>query len=264
MIGILGFGKMGEAIVQGSRSNTFMGTVRSKERADTLSEKLNLSITTDNLALTKKCRTIVLSVKPFQVEAVLKQIRPRLTPQHHLISICAGVTLEQLATWTQSKCAITRAMPNTPCVIQSGVTVLSFGSKVKAPQRDLARALFSELGAVLELEDKHLDAVTGLSSCGPAYAYLILESLADAGVKVGLPRDIAMQLAARTLAGSAKMVLELGAHPAALKDDVTTPGGCTIDGLMALEEGRVRVSLIKAVVAATQRSKSLREENSAK
>jgi pyrroline-5-carboxylate reductase len=152
---------------------------------------------------------------------------------------------------------VVRAMPNTPAALGAGATALCRGRFVSAKQMELAQRIFETVGRCVVVDEKHMDAVTGLSGSGPAYIYIIIEALAEAGVKVGLPRDIATQLAAQTAFGAAKMVLETGYHPALLKDAVTTPAGCTIDGILELEEGGLRVTLIKAVMRATERAKQL-------
>ena len=152
---------------------------------------------------------------------------------------------------------VIRAMPNTPCFVGCGMTAIAKGAHASAKHVELATTMFDVVGRTVVVDEKHMDAVTGLSASGPAYIYIILESLAEAGVKVGLPRDIATLLAAQTTMGAARVVLETGDHPALLKDAVTTPAGCTVDGLMELEEGKLRVTLIKAVVKATQRAKEL-------
>jgi pyrroline-5-carboxylate reductase len=152
---------------------------------------------------------------------------------------------------------VIRAMPNTPCVIESGMTALCKGKFADDKHVQMASSLFNVVGRTVVVDEKHMDAVTGLSASGPAFIYIILESLAEAGVKVGLPRDIATLLAAQTAMGAARVVLETGDHPALLKDAVTTPAGCTIDGILELEEGKLRVTLIKAVVKAAQRAKEL-------
>jgi pyrroline-5-carboxylate reductase len=152
---------------------------------------------------------------------------------------------------------VVRAMPNTPCAVGAGMTVLCRGRSAGPSDLALASRLFDTVGRTLVLDEKHMDAVTGLSASGPAFIYVILESLAEAGVKMGLPRDVATLLAAQTTLGAAKQVLETGSHPALLKDEVTTPAGCTIDGLLELEEGKLRVTLIKAVVKAAQRAREL-------
>jgi len=152
---------------------------------------------------------------------------------------------------------VVRAMPNTPCAIGHGMTALCKGKYANQHHLEIASELFNVVGRTVVVDEKHMDAVTGLSASGPAYIYIILESLAEAGVKVGLPRDIATLLAAQTALGAAAVVLETGDHPALLKDAVTTPAGCTVDGIMELEEGKLRVTLIKAVVKAAQRAKEL-------
>jgi len=152
---------------------------------------------------------------------------------------------------------VVRAMPNTPCQVGAGMTGICRGTHAGEAHLDVARQMFDTVGRTVVVDEKHMDAVTGLSASGPAFVYIILESLAEAGVKVGLPRDVATTLAAQTLLGAAKVALDTGDHPALLKDAVTTPAGCTIDGILELEEGKLRVTLIKAVVKATQRAKEL-------
>ena len=154
---------------------------------------------------------------------------------------------------------VVRAMPNTPCLIRQGMTALAAGLHATEDDVLMAREIFSSMGRCVVVEEKHMDAITGLSASGPAYVYLIIESLAEAGVKMGLPRDLSTELSAQTLLGASAMVLHTGEHPAKLKDIVTTPAGCTIDGLLELEEGGLRVTLIKAVVRAGQRARELVE-----
>jgi pyrroline-5-carboxylate reductase len=167
------------------------------------------------------------------------------------------VPTEEIENALGVKAAVIRAMPNTPCALGVGMTALCKGRHASEEQVRLALSLFDVVGRTVVVDEKHMDAVTGLSASGPAYIYIILESLAEAGVKVGLPRDVATLLAAHTTLGAAKVVLETGDHPALLKDAVTTPAGCTIDGIMELEEGKLRVTLIKAVVKAAQRAREL-------
>jgi pyrroline-5-carboxylate reductase len=266
-IGIIGMGKMGEAIVTGigrasprGKSIKLQGTTHSKESATRSSRALKIKCHTDNAKLASDSDVIILCVKPHQAEAVMNEITPRLKKKHLLISICASITTEQLHQWSEGIPKIVRAMPNTPCLIGEGMTVLSPGAGVKRSDLTVAEEIFLPLGRTAIVEESLMDGVTGLSGCGPAYVYLIIEALSEAGVKVGLSRETSTLLAAQTLMGSAKMVLERGVHPAALKDEVTTPAGCTIDGLMALEEGKLRVTLIKAVLAAASRSVTLREK----
>lgn len=263
-IGVIGMGKMGEAIAAGlARSKSgggiqVGGTTRSPESAKEASKRLGIACHTDNRKIAAESKILLLCVKPHQAEKVLRAMDGALTAEHLLISICASITTTQLSAWSGGRCRIIRAMPNTPCLIGEGMTVLCGGEGVSKAQLQTAEEIFGPLGKTAVVEEDLMDGVTGLSGCGPAYVYLIIEALSEAGVKVGLSRKTATLLAAQTLAGSARMVLERGEHPAALKDEVTTPAGCTIDGLMALEEGKLRVTLIKAVLAATKRSKSLR------
>lgn len=262
-IGIIGLGKMGEALVEGLRRSQehshvkIQASTRSRESAQDAAERLKISCGTDNAALAKQCDFIVLAVKPHQAEKVVRGIAKHLSKGKTLVSVCAAITTEQLEKWSNKKCAVIRAMPNTPCLIGEGMTVLAAGSRAQPKQLDQAESIFSAVGRTARVDEALMDGVTGLSGCGPAYIYLIIEALSEAGVKVGLPRKTATLLAAQTMMGAAKMVLDRDVHPAALKDEVTTPAGCTIDGLMALEEGKIRVALIKAVLAATQRSQTL-------
>ncbi len=263
-IGIVGLGKMGEAVVQGlkrtgqSRDYQIRGTTRSDESAKDAAKRLGIKCSTDNAELVSDSEVILLCVKPHQAESVLRSIATQLTSKHLIVSICASITSKQIHEWSGGKAAVIRAMPNTPCLIGEGMTVYCPGPSVKATHSELVAKIFGTLGKTAQLEEGLMDGATGLSGCGPAYVYLIIESLSEAGVKVGLPRHVATLLAAQTLSGSAKMLLERGIHPAELKDEVTTPAGCTIDGLMALEEGKLRVTLIKAVLAAEKKSRRLR------
>lgn len=260
-IGIVGMGKMGEALARGLRKGFELeGTTRTKESAAESAKALKIKCHTDNKALVRGSDVVLLCVKPHQAREVLKSVAPSLTSKHLLISICASVTLKQLAQWSGGKAAIVRTMPNTPCLIGEGVTVFCAPEGTDKKHVATAEKIFGTVGKTVMIEESLMDGATGLSGCGPAYVYLIIEALSEAGVKVGLARKVATLLAAQTMAGSAKMVLERGEHPAALKDEVTTPAGCTIDGLMALEEGALRVTLIRAVLAAAKRSRKLSGE----
>lgn len=261
---------MGEAIVKGLRASenahTFelRGSVRDPENAKAISRELGIPCFTDNAELARSSDLLVLCVKPHQARPLLDEINQHLSPTQLLISICASVTCSDLNSWAQAKPAIIRAMPNTPCLIGEGMTVLAQGPRATKEHVALGERIFSAIGRTAVVEEHLMDGVTGLSGCGPAYAYLIIEALSEAGVKIGLPRKLATLLASQTLMGASRMVLERkDVHPAAMKDEVTTPAGCTIDGLMALEEGKLRVTLIKAVLAATRRSKLLRKTDDA-
>jgi pyrroline-5-carboxylate reductase len=264
-IGIIGMGKMGEAVATGLRENkvagvSIRGTTRTQKSADEVSSRLGIHCDIDNLKAAAASDILMLCVKPHQAERVLRELAPKLSKNQLILSICASITTQQLTDWSGGKAAVIRAMPNTPCLIGEGMTVMCAGRGASAGHLAQAEKIFGPLGRTATVEESLMDGVTGLSGCGPAYVYLIIEALSEAGVKVGLPRETATLLAAQTLKGAAQMVLERGEHPAALKDEVTTPAGCTIDGLMALEEGKLRVTLIKAVLAAAKRSKSLRGE----
>ncbi|KAF9987223.1 delta 1-pyrroline-5-carboxylate reductase [Mortierella antarctica] len=191
---------------------------------------------------------ILLCTKPQVAKAVLSApgIQEALTDKL-LVSICAGVTIEQLQSWTTPTTTVIRAMPNTPCKIREGMTVLSCGPNTDTQSMKFTSNIFSTLGRCRILDEKHLDAVTALAGSGPAFACVMLEALADGGVMMGLPRDVATELAAQVLQGAARMVLTTGAHPAAIKDSVTTPGGCTIAGLLTMEDGKIRSTLARTI-----------------
>jgi pyrroline-5-carboxylate reductase len=262
-VAILGAGKMGGILLQAFLKSKvlepeqIMATVEHADRAAQLSAQWGVDVSTDNVAAAMAANLILIGLKPATVPEVVRQIRPALTPEKLLISIAASVKTETIAHAADMEIGVVRAMPNTPSMLGAGIAALSRGQHATQEQLDLASFLFTTVGRTVVVEEKHLDAVTGLSGCGPAFIYIILESLAEAGVKVGLPRDVATLLAAQTTYGAAKMVLETGYHPALLKDAVTTPAGCTIDGILELEEGGLRVTLIKAVMRSTQRAKEL-------
>ena len=262
-VAILGAGKMGGILLQAFlKQNLFApeqihATVGHTERALALSTQWGVDVSTNNLEAARQSDLILLGVKPFQVAALIEEIRPALTTAKTLISFAAAVKTRAIEEAAGMEIAVVRAMPNTPSALGAGAAALCRGRFVSAAQMELAERIFETVGRAVVVDEKHMDAVTGLSGSGPAYIYIIIEALAEAGVKVGLPREIATELAAQTTFGAAKMVLETGYHPAMLKDAVTTPAGSTIDGIMALEEGGLRVTLIKAVMRATERAKQL-------
>ncbi len=262
-VAVLGAGKMGGILLQAFlKQNLFAldqihATVGHAERALALSTQWGVDVGTDNLKAASQADLILVGVKPFQVPELIAEIRPALTPAKTLVSFAASVETRAIEEAAGAEMAVVRAMPNTPSALGAGMAALCRGRFVTDAQMELAQRIFETVGRTVLVEEKHMDAVTGLSGSGPAYLYIIIEALAEAGVKVGLPRDIATQLAAQTAFGSAKMVLETGYHPALLKDAVTTPAGCTIDGILELEEGGLRVTLIKAVMRATERARQL-------
>jgi pyrroline-5-carboxylate reductase len=262
-IAVLGAGKMGGILLQAFlKENLFAAdkihaTVGHAERALALSTQCGVDVSTNNVEAARKADLILIGVKPFQVPDLIAEIKPALTPDKLLVSFAASVKTRAIEEAAGMEIAVVRAMPNTPSALGAGAAALCRGRFVKDEQMALAERLFATVGRTVLVDEKHMDAVTGLSGSGPAYLYIIIEALAEAGVKVGLPRDIATQLAAQTAYGAAKMVLETGYHPALLKDAVTTPAGCTIDGILELEEGGLRVTLIKAVMRATERARQL-------
>jgi pyrroline-5-carboxylate reductase len=232
-------------------------TVGHAERALALSTQWGVDVSTNNLEAVKQADLILIGVKPFQVPDLIAEIKPGLTTAKTLISFAASVKTRAIEEAAGMDIPVIRAMPNTPSALGAGAAALCRGQFVSNAQMELAERIFETVGRTVTVDEKHMDAVTGLSGSGPAYIYIIIEALAEAGVKVGLPRDTATQLAAQTAFGAAKMVLETGYHPALLKDAVTTPAGCTIDGILELEEGGLRVTLIKAVMRATERARQL-------
>jgi pyrroline-5-carboxylate reductase len=200
---------------------------------------------------------LVLAVKPQSMKALLEEIRPLLTERHLIVSIAAGVSLRQLADGIGARRRLVRVMPNTPCLVGASASAYTPGEGATAEDAALVERLLKAVGVAFRVPENLLDAVTGLSGSGPAFVYLMIEALSDGGVRVGLPRDAAAALAAQTVLGAAKMVLETGSHPGVLKDQVASPGGTTIAGLHALERGGVRGAIMDAVEAATRRATEL-------
>jgi pyrroline-5-carboxylate reductase len=262
-VAVLGAGKMGGILVQAFlRHGLFapeqlVATVAHEARAQALSKQFGLAVTTDNWEAAHAADVILLGVKPQQMGDVVRGIASALDPGKLLISFAASVKTSAIEAAAGGKFSVIRAMPNTPAMVGAGVTAICRGRYVTDEQLALARQIFDTVGRTVVVDEKHMDAVTGLSGSGPAFLYIIIEALAEAGVNVGLPRDIATLLASQTTFGAAKMVLETGSHPALLKDEVTTPAGCTVEGILELEEGGLRVTLIKAVKRATERAREL-------
>jgi len=261
-VAVLGTGRMGGILLQAFiksglvTATTAFPTVAHPERAATLSAQFGVTVTTDNLAAAQSADVILLGVKPTQIEDLVRSIRPALKGQL-LISFAASVKTSAIEDAAGSDMPVVRAMPNTPAMVGAAITALCGGRFATPEHLALAQRIFATVGRTVIVDEKHMDAVTGLSGSGPAFLYIIIEALAEAGVNVGLPREIATLLAAQTTFGAAKMVLETGSHPALLKDEVTTPAGCTVDGILELEEGGLRVTLIKAVKRATIRAREL-------
>jgi pyrroline-5-carboxylate reductase len=262
-LAVLGTGKLGGILLRAYLKQSLFkpenvtATVKHQEKAARLAKDLSINVTTENRAAAKNADIVLLGVKPQVIGEVLQQISGELSPGALVISVAASVPTSYIEQRLGPKTAVVRVMPNTCSTVNCGMAGICRGASATDQHVEIARAMFEAVGRTVVVDEKNMDAVTGLSASGPAFAYIILESLAEAGVKVGLARDVATLLAAQTMKGAASVVLETGDHPALLKDAVTTPAGCTIDGILELEEGKLRVTLIKAVVKATQRAGEL-------
>ena len=263
-IGFVGAGSMAEAMIRGLlRGNVFSpdritASAPREERVAELREKYGINATTDNVAAAS-AQIVVLSVKPQILGRVLAEVGRLIAPDALVISIAAGVPMSTIEARLGPGARVIRAMPNTPALVDAGATAIAGGEHAHETDLADAKRIFDSVGITVILEESQLDAVTGLSGSGPAYVFLILEALSDAGVKVGLSRRTAQLLAAQTLLGSAKLLLETNEHPGRLKDMVTSPGGTAITGLHTLENGGVRTTLMNAVEAATRRTRELGE-----
>lgn len=256
-VAILGSGIMGRAILEGLLAtgtvdrSRLVATARRPEIARQVAQKLGVEVLVDNAEAVRRADVAILCVKPqaaaevLEPEAVKAGLGGKL-----LVSICAGVRTAQLGAWLPDT-AIVRAMPNTPIVIREGMTAVVPGPRCSEAHLAFAEQVFASVGRCRVLEEKHIDAITALGGSGPAFACMILEALADGGVMMGLPRDVAVEVAAQTMQGAARLVLESGEHPAALKDRVTTPAGCTIAGLLTMEDGKIRSTLARTIQEAT-------------
>lgn len=262
-IAFIGAGNMAEALIRGLVRGGHVAPEHVKasaprtERLEELAQKYGIKTTTDNREAAR-AGVVVLSTKPQILDKVLREIADDIQPDTLVVSVCAGIPCEAIENALPAEgVRVVRAMPNTPALVGAGATAVSGGKAATAADLATARALFDAVGITVVLDEHHLDAVTGLSGSGPAYIFLILEALADAGVKVGLSRRNAQRLAAQTVMGSAKLLLDTDEHPGKLKDMVTSPGGTAIAGLHTLEEGGLRTTLINAVETATKRAKEL-------
>ncbi|MCG9969547.1 pyrroline-5-carboxylate reductase [Pelotomaculum terephthalicicum JT] len=262
-IGCLGGGAMGEALVAGmlreglvDASEIYVSDIEHR-RLEYLNKKWGVNTASDNIAVVKAADIIILAVKPQVIIPLLKEIVPAVRKEHTFISIAAGVAIEQIQSCFAGRIPVVRAIPNTPCLVGEGATALSAGKYAGEENMRKAMAVFAAAGKAVVVPEALLDSVTGLSGSGPAYMYVIMEGFIDGAVRLGLPRDTARVLIAQTMLGAAKMVLETGEHPGKLKDMVTTPGGTTMAGLFALEEGGVRALMMKAVANATQRAREM-------
>jgi pyrroline-5-carboxylate reductase len=262
-IGFLGAGKMATALARGFIRaeivfpREIMAGDVSAGALNFFSKETGAQTADSNTSVLAFANILFLAVKPDQVASVLAGFKRDFTKKHLLISIAAGVTLAKLEAGLPASARVIRVMPNTPALVGESASAFALGKNASASDGELAKRLLSAVGLALQVKENLLDAVTGLSGSGPAYVYQFIEALSDGGVASGLPREIATKLAAQTVLGAAKMVLETGEHPGALKDQVTSPGGTTIEGLHALEKGKLRATVMNAVRAATEKSKKL-------
>ena len=262
-LGFLGAGKMATALAKGflhaglATADSIIASDPFEGARKAIATDTGIKTAASNTGVLEFARVILLAVKPDQVNDVLAEARTHFTPQHLLISIAAGVTLARMEAALPAGARVIRVMPNTPALVGASASAFALGKAATAEDAEYAHKLFSTVGVAYLVKESLLDAVTGLSGSGPAYAFLMIEALSDGGVAAGLPRDIATKLAAQTLLGSAKLLLETGLHPGTLKDMVTSPGGTTIEGLHELEKAGVRGGIINAVRAAAEKSRKL-------
>ncbi len=262
-IGFIGGGKMAEALAKGiinaslSSVDKIIASDVDKKRCQILEKDTGIKTTQENKKIISESDIIILAVKPNIIGSILKELKNDITPKHLVVSIAAGIPLDFIESALNKGCRVVRVMPNTPCLVGETAAGYALGKAATRDDGKLVGEILNAVGKSYLLEEKHLDAVTGLSGSGPAFIYTVIEALSDGGVKMGLPRDISTKLAAQTVLGSAKMVLESGMHTGELRDFVTSPGGTTIAGLHALEKGSIRNALIDAVETATKKSKRL-------
>ncbi len=262
-IGFLGAGKMATALARGFAVKKLVAPAQLiasdpfEPARRAFASETGGQATDSNAAVVAQSTVIFLAVKPNQVDDALHSIREAWRPEHLLISIAAGVTIQQLEAALGAGARVVRVMPNTPALVGESASAFALGKSTRPGDGELVNRLLSAVGLACEVKESLLDAVTGLSGSGPAYVYQFIEALSDGGVAAGLPRDLATRLAAQTVLGAAKMVLETGQHPGALKDMVASPGGTTIEGLHELEKGGFRGTVMNAVRAATAKSKVL-------
>jgi pyrroline-5-carboxylate reductase len=262
-IGVIGAGKIGSAIARGIiraglvNKESVMSSDVSDELRQAIARDLDIKVTPDNGALCDFAEIIILAVKPQIVDPVAREIAKKLGKSKLLVSVAAGVPLGRIETHLERGARVVRVMPNIPCVIGAGAAGFAGGGHATAADLEKVGAILNSFGVGLAVEEKYLDAVTGLSGSGPAYVFLFMEALADGGVQVGLSRDVALKLAMQTVYGAARMALESNKHLSELKDEVTSPGGTTIAGLYAMEQNGFRGTVMKAVVSATRRSQEL-------
>jgi pyrroline-5-carboxylate reductase len=262
-VGFIGAGKMATALARGLCRSGFTTPDRiaasdvSAAAREHFAAETGGQVVESNVAVVNQAQIVVVAVKPHQVKQVLTELHHHATPKHLILSIAAGVSLDSMLHVLGHHRRVVRVMPNTPCLVGDSASAFCLGGAATAEDGVLVEKLLSSVGIALSVPENMLDAVTGLSGSGPAYVFVMIEALSDGGVRMGLSRDVAQKLAAQTVLGAARLVLETGQHPGALKDAVASPGGTTIAGLHELERGALRATLMNAVEAATTRSREL-------
>ena len=264
-IGIIGTGRIGEALIRGviaadlCQGDRIFASDVDEERLDALHSELGINTSTDNTDTVGNAETIILAIKPQIIASVLQSVKPQIGEEHLVISVAAGVQVRAIEENLPAGARLIRVMPNIACTVGQAISAISAGTHATESDLETARTIFGSVGRVVSVPESMMDAVTGLSGSGPAFVFQMIEALADGGVHEGLPRDIALELAAQTVLGAAAMVLETGEHPGVLKDMVTSPAGTTIRGIYALETRGLRAGMMNAVIAATRRSRELGE-----
>jgi pyrroline-5-carboxylate reductase len=266
-IAVIGAGKIGQTLIAGlleaglCAAKDITAVTKHRDTLAQVKKRFGVRVTLDAAEAARFGDVILVSLKPQGVAEVLPDMKPAVSSKKLVISTMASVPTSFFEQALGENIPVIRTMPNTPCLIRCGMTGITAGRHVKKEHLDTAELIFRTLGRTVVVDEKHMDAVTALSGSGPAYMYIMVEALAEGGVKVGLPRETATLLAAQTMMGAGRMIIDTHEHPSLLKDAVTTPAGCTIDGILELEEGGLRVTLIKAVVKATQRASELFQNN---
>ncbi len=263
---LIGGGNMGRSLLRGilkarltPAANITVVDVH-EQKLEALKEEFHVAVTADAASVVPSADVIILAIKPATLRHVLENIREGVRSDQLFISIVAGVETAYIQQTLGKDNPVVRVMPNIAATVDAAASAIARGAKATDRHLAMARSVFAAVGEVVTVEEEHLDAVTGLSGSGPAYIYMVVEALCDGGVKMGLPREIAMKLAVQTVLGAAKLVKETGQHPATLRDQVTTPGGTTISAVHELEERGLRAMLISAVVTATERSRELNSD----
>ncbi|HHU69949.1 MAG TPA: pyrroline-5-carboxylate reductase [Thermoanaerobacterales bacterium] len=266
-IGFIGAGSIAQAMISGLLStdtikpgNIYITNKSGIDKLSKIKDIWDVNITTDKSFLIKNVDIIILAVKPKDVRDALKEIKDFITDSHLIITLAAGVSTDLIRSILGDNVKLIRAMPNTSCIVKESATALALGRGVGAQHEDIAREIFASIGKVIFVEEMALDAVTGLSGSGPAYVYYMIEAMEEAGIQMGLTKEVSRVLAEQTVLGAAKTLMETGGDPAELRREVTTPGGTTFAGISVLEQSGFKESLIKAIVKAAQRSKELGKE----